>query len=253
MSGHSHWSSIKHKKGAADAKKGKVFSKMAKLIMIAAKQGGGDPDTNIKLKYAMDKAREYNMPKENVERAVKKGTGELEGVIFEETSYEGYGPNGVAVMAQVLTDNRKRTTAELRKIFETHGGNLGESNCVAFMFELKGRMSIPVEKVNEDDLMTAVLDAGAENMENIGDTYEITCEPKLLEAVKGALVKKGYNITSGDVSKVPKSLIKVDDPRVANRIISLMETLQEHDDVQDVFANFDIPDEILASLNKDEE
>ncbi|MBI5361462.1 MAG: YebC/PmpR family DNA-binding transcriptional regulator [Planctomycetes bacterium] len=253
MSGHSHWASIKHKKGAADAKKGKVFSKMAKLIMIAAKQGGGDPNTNIKLKYAMDKAREYNMPKDNVERAVKKGTGELEGVIFEETSYEGYGPSGVAVMAQVLTDNRKRTTAELRKIFEQYGGNLGEANCVAFMFELKGRMSIPVEKVNEDDLMTAVLDAGAENMENIGDAYEITCEPKLLESVKSALIKKGYNVTSGDVSKVPKSLVKVEEPNVANKIINLMDALQEHDDVQDVFANFDIPDEIIASLKRDEE
>lgn len=251
MSGHSHWSTIKHKKGAADAKKGKIFSKLAKLIMLAAKQGGGDPSTNIKLKNAMDKAREYSMPRDNVDRAVKKGTGELEGIILEEISYEGYGPNGVAIIAQTLTDNKKRTYAEIRKIFESGGGSIGDTNCVAYLFELKGRMRISKENINEDDLMTDVLDVGADNMELVGDEYEITCEAKAFDKVKNELTKKNYKVVSGEVAKVPKTLVKVDEVHMATKVLRLMDELEEHDDVQDIAANFDIPDEIMAQMKRD--
>ncbi len=248
MSGHSKWSTIKHKKGAADAKRGKIFSKLAKAITSAARQGGGNPDMNLKLQYAIDSAKSENMPKDNIERAIQKGTGELnaDSVLYE-CLYEGYGSNGVAVMAEILTDNKNRTAAEIRKIFERSGGNLGESGCVSWMFQKKGVITVDAGEIEEDKLMTLVLDAGCDDLQVEDGKYEIDCETKDYNNIKKVLQDEGIKIESAEISWIPSTSIDLDEAKGRN-IISLMEKLENHDDVQNVYANFSLPKDLLAEL-----
>jgi len=252
MSGHSHWAGIKYKKALADAKKGKVFSKIARRLTLAAKTGGGDPDSNLELRYAIDDARAANMPKDNVERAIKKGTGELGGTTYESVVYEGYGPGGVAVMAEALTDNRNRTASEVRKLFERNGGNLGESRCVSWMFERKGIIAVAAEGVSEDDLMMAVLDAGADNMEKAGDFYEVTTDVASIHKVKLALEGAGYKVESAQPRNVPKTLIELSAEQ-GRKVIRLMDALDDQEDVQNISSNFSIPDEVMAAIAAEED
>ncbi|KKL88905.1 hypothetical protein LCGC14_1920040 [marine sediment metagenome] len=248
MSGHSHWSSIKHKKGAADAKRGKIFSKLAKAITSAARQGGGNLEMNIKLQYAVDKAKAENMPKDNIERAILKGTGELGGdsELFE-CIYEGYGSNGVAIMIEILTDNKNRTASEIRKIFERFGGNLGEPGCVSWMFQKKGMITVNVDGIEEDRLMTFVLDAGGEDLQVVGDEYQITCDTKDLNNIKNTLQREGINLVSAEISMIPNSFIELNET-TGRKVISLAEALENHDDVQNVYANFELPKDLLEQL-----
>jgi len=248
MSGHSKWSTIKHKKGAADAKRGKIFSKLAKAITSAARQGGGNPDMNLKLQYAIDSAKSENMPKDNIERAILKGTGELnaDSVLYE-CLYEGYGSNGVAVMAEILTDNKNRTAAEIRKIFERSGGNLGESGCVSWMFKKKGVITVDAGEIEEDKLMTLVLDAGCDDLQVEDGKYEIDCETKDYNNIKKVLQDEGIKIESAEISWIPSTSIDLDEAK-GRKIISLMEKLENHDDVQNVYANFSLPKDLLAEL-----
>jgi YebC/PmpR family DNA-binding regulatory protein len=248
MSGHSHWSSIKHKKGAADAKRGKIFSKLAKAITSAARQGGGNLEMNIKLQYAVDKAKAENMPKDNIERAILKGTGELGGdtELFE-CIYEGYGPGGVAIMIEVLTDNKNRTAPEIRKMFERFGGNLGEPGCVSWMFQKKGMITVNVDGIEEDRLMTFVLDAGGEDLQVVGDEYQITCDTKDLNNIKNTLQREGINLVSAEISMIPNSFIELNET-TGRKVISLAEALENHDDVQNVYANFELPKDLLEQL-----
>jgi len=243
MSGHSHWATIKHKKAATDAKKNKAFSKVSRLIIIAARHGGGDPAGNLKLQYAIEAARAVNMPRDTIERAIKRGTGELEGVSFEETTYEGYGPGGVAIMIDALTDNKNRSASEIRKIFEASGGNMGTAGCVAFMFDRKGVVNVAAAGVNEDQLMTDVLDTGADNMERAGDVFEITCAPPDFEKVKGALTKK-YKVESSEIGMIPKNWVQVDEDS-GRRLLALMDHLEDNDDVQKTYTNFQLPESLL--------
>lgn len=248
MAGHSHWSSIKHKKGVADAKKGKIFSKLAKAITSAARQGGGNPDMNLKLQYAIDSAKSENMPKDNIERAILKGTGDLSGdTVLYECLYEGYGANGVAILVEILTDNKNRTAAEIRKIFEKSGGNLGESGCVSWMFQKKGLITIDVGEIEEDKLMTLVLDAGCEDLKIEDGKYQIDSETKDYNNVKKRLVAEGINIELAEISWVPSVFVELDESKGRN-IVSLMEKLEGHDDVQNVYANFSLPKDMLAGL-----
>src|SRR5438552_1739347 len=210
MSGHSHWATIKHKKGAIDAKRGKLFSKLSRAIIIAARHGGGDPETNLKLRYAIDKARQVSMPKDNIERAVRRGTGEMEGMVFEEILYEGYGPGGVAILVDVLTDNRNRTASEIRKLFERSGGKLGSAGCVAYMFERKGVFSVDAAGTDEDTLMGIALDAGADDLKRAGSSFEITSDPTVFNQVQEALQKNGLTPTVAEISQVPKVPLEVD-------------------------------------------
>ncbi len=248
MSGHSHWSSIKHKKGTADAKRGKIFSKLAKAITSAARQGGGNLEMNIKLQYAVDKAKAENMPKDNIERAILKGTGELGGdtELFE-CIYEGYGPGGVAIMIEVLTDNKNRTAPEIRKMFERFGGNLGEPGCVSWMFQKKGMITVNVDGIEEDRLMTFVLDAGGEDLQVVGDEYQITCDTKDLNNIKNTLQREGINLVSAEISMIPNSFIELNET-TGRKVISLAEALENHDDVQNVYANFELPKDLLEQL-----
>jgi YebC/PmpR family DNA-binding regulatory protein len=247
MSGHSKWHSIKHKKARVDAKRGNIFTKIIKEITVAARIAGGNPDMNPRLRTAIAKAKGENMPQDNITRAIKKGTGELPGVSYEEYIYEGYGPAGVAVMVEVLTDNKNRTVSEIRYIFSKHNGNLGEAGCVGWMFEKKGVILIDRSQINEDQLMEIVLDAGADDINAEGSEYEITTMPEKFEEVKSALEAKNVSLSMGEVSMVPQSTIKLEGKQ-AQQMLALMEKLEEHDDVQNVYANFDIPDEVLASM-----
>jgi len=249
MSGHSHWAGIKYKKAAADAKRGKVWSKVARMIIVAAKQGGGDPSANLSLRYAIDKAKAANMPKDTIEKAVKKGTGELEGTSFEEVLYEGYGPSGVAVMVEALTDNRNRTGPEIKRVFEKHGGSLGTSGCVNWMFNKKGLITVNTANVDEEQLLEIALNAGADDMQNTGEVFEITCDPGAYEELKTTLQEKEIAMEVAEISMVPQSTIDINDDHIAKRIISLMEAFEDHDDVQNTYANFDIPDEIIARIS----
>jgi YebC/PmpR family DNA-binding regulatory protein len=248
MAGHSHWSSIKHKKGAADAKRGKIFSKLARAITSAARQGGGNLEMNIKLQYAIDKAKAENMPKDNIERAILKGTGELGGdsELFE-CIYEGYGPNGVAIMIEILTDNKNRTASEIRKIFERFGGNLGEPGCVSWMFQKKGMIAVNVDGIEEDRLMTFVLEAGGEDLQVVGDEYQIICDTKDLNNIKNALQKEEINLVSAEISMIPNSFVELNET-AGRKVISLTEALENHDDVQNVYANFELPKDLLEQL-----
>jgi YebC/PmpR family DNA-binding regulatory protein len=249
MSGHSHWAGIKHKKAAIDAKRGKVWSKVSRMIIVAAKNGGGDPSSNLALRYAMDKAKAANMPKDTVEKSIKKGMGELGGVNFESIVYEGYGPSGVAIVAEVLTDNRNRTGPEIRRVFEKHGASLGAAGCVNWMFHKKGYITVKTTNANEDDLMELALGAGAEDMQNTGEMYEITCEPVAYEPLKKALQEKGIPIEVSEISMVPQTMIPINDAETARKVIGLMEAIEDHEDVQNAYANFNIPDVIMAKMS----
>ena len=248
MSGHSHWAGIKHKKAANDAKRGKVWSKVARMIIVAAKAGGGDPAQNLTLRYSIDKAKAVNMPKDTIEKAVKKGTGELGNIEYVEVLYEGYAPGGVAIMVEGLTDNRNRTAPEIKKIFEKRGGSMGASGCVNWMFKKKGLIAVKTEAIDEDALMDVALSAGAEDMENAGEIYEITCEPDVYNELKTALEENQIAIDSAELSMVPDTTVAVSDAETARKILNLMEDFEDHDDVQEVYANFDIPDEILQQV-----
>jgi YebC/PmpR family DNA-binding regulatory protein len=249
VSGHSHWSSIKHKKGAADAKRGRLFSKLARLIQTAARSGGSDPDTNLQLRYAIEEAKAASMPKDNIERAIKKGTGELAGEALEPLRYEGYGPGGVALMVEALSDNRNRTAAEVRKIFELHGASMATTNAVAWQFEQKGLFVIQTDHVDEDDLMELVLEAGADNMETVSDTYEVTCPVTAFEAVRSALEKRGVPTALGEISQIPNATVEVD-RETGRKLFRLLEALDDHDDVQKVYANFQMDDTVMAELSE---
>ncbi len=248
MSGHSHWSGIKHKKAANDAKRGKVWSKVARMIIVAAKQGGGDPGANLSLRYAIDKAKAANMPKDTIEKAIKKGTGELGGVHYEEVIYEGYGPHGVAIMLDVLTDNRNRTAGEIKKLFERHGGSLGTSGCVGWLFSKKGLITVGTVAAKEVELLEMAMAAGADDMQKTGEVYEITCEPGAFEELKKALEAKAIPMEVAEVSMVPSNNVAIDDVETAKRVISLMDGFEDQDDVQNTYANFDISEEVLAKL-----
>jgi len=248
MSGHSKWSSIKHKKGAADAKRGKIFTKLIKEITVAARMGGGDPDGNPRLRSAVAAAKAENMPKENIERGIKKGTGELEGVSYEEANYEGYGPGGVAVLIDCLTDNKNRTVADIKHLFERHGGNLGEPGCVAWMFEQKGLMVFEKDKVDEEELFDLALEAGAEDVREEEAEFEVITEPSDLESVKQAIDDAGLSYTLAEVTKIPQNTVTVEGKK-AQQTLNLMQSIEDHDDVSHVYANCDIPDDVMEALD----
>lgn len=247
MSGHSKWSSIKHKKGAVDAKRGKIFTKIIKEISVAARLGGGDPDGNPRLRTAIASAKTENMPKENIERAIKKGTGELEGVHYEESVCEGYGPNGVAMLVELMTDNKNRTMAELRHAFTRNNGNIGTTGCVAWIFDKKGLLSFDKDKVDEEKLMEVVLDAGAEDINDEGTTLEVITDPNDFEKVKETVDKSGMQYVFAKVTMVPQNTVKLEE-KEAEQALKLIEALEDSDDVQNVYANFDISDEIMEKI-----
>lgn len=244
MSGHSKWSTIKHKKAAKDAKRGKIFTKLIKEITVAARMGGGDVNANPRLRTAVLTARGNSMPSENIERAIKKGTGELEGVTYEEIQYEGYGPGGVAIIAQVLTDNKNRTVSEIRRLFSKHGGNMGETGCVAWMFDKKGIFTVDKAQIDEDRLMDIALDAGAEDVRDEGEVFEVITLPEDFEKVKERLDREKIAVSSAAVNLVPKNTVDVDAKNV-EQVLKLSEELEDHDDVQHMSANFNIPDELM--------
>ena len=248
MSGHSKWATIKHKKGALDAKRGALFTKLIKEITVAARSGGGSPESNPRLRTVVAKAKEANMPSDNIERAIKKGTGELPGVTYEEVTYEGYGPAGVAILIEALTDNKNRTAAEIRSALEKRGGNMSGAGSVAWQFLKKGFLVVKKEAVEEDKLMSIALDAGASDFVAQKDCYEVTTELHDFEAVKKAIQDAGIAVESAEVTRIPSATVKVSDPGIAKNVMGLVESLEEHEDVQNVYANFDIPDEILQSL-----
>ncbi|HAH08145.1 MAG TPA: YebC/PmpR family DNA-binding transcriptional regulator [Elusimicrobia bacterium] len=251
MGGHSHWAGIKHKKAITDAKRGKVWTRIVREITMAAKMGGGKPADNPRLRKAVDDARAANMPAENVKRAIQKGTGELPGANYEELTFEGYAPGGVAVFAEGTTDNRNRSTNEIRKIFEDHGGNMGQAGCVAFQFEKKGTLSVPKSKTTEEALMELALELGADDIKSEdADVFEVFTPPQALQAVADGLKAKGLPVESPEVAMVPKSTVPVASEETARKILELMEGLEAHDDVSNVYANFDIPDTILAAIEK---
>jgi YebC/PmpR family DNA-binding regulatory protein len=250
MSGHSHWATIKHKKGAIDAKRGKLWSKLSRAIIIAARHGGGDPTMNLKLRYAIDKARAVSMPKDNIERAIKRGTGELEGQQFEELTYEGIGPGGVAMLVDVLTDNRNRTNGEVRKIFERSGGKMGSAGSVGYLFERKGVFVIPAAGLDEDTLMGIALDAGADDLKRSGDSFEIICDPTTFNHVREALEKNHITTTVAEISQVPKAPRDVD-AEAGVKVMRLMDALDDHDDVQTVYTDMNMTDAIMAEASKE--
>lgn len=247
MAGHSKWANIKHKKAKEDARRGKIFTKMARLISVAAREGGPDPDTNFRLRLAIDKARAANVPNENIERAIKRGVGELEGHSYEEFYYEGYGPGGVAVMLSIMTDNRNRTAADIRHIFSRHGGSLGESGCVAWMFEKKGEIRVDAAGVDEDELMLAAVEAGAEDVEIDEEGIVVVTEPDSYQAVQQALSAGGWTIQSAEITMRPTNTVSVEG-ETAKKLLALLDALEEHDDVQDVYANLDISEEALEAI-----
>ena len=247
MSGHSKWATTKHKKAATDAKRGKIFTKITKEITVAARLGGGDPDGNPRLRTAVAKAKGVSMPADNIKRAIQKGTGELPGVSYEEIIYEGYGPGGVAVIIEVMTDNRNRTVSEIRNIFGKAGGNMGEAGCVAWMFHKKGYLVVNRAKVDEEKLMTLALDAGAEDMQAEDDNFVITTAPQDFEKVKKALEDAAVPLEVNEVTMVPQTYVKLEG-KEAQQMLRLVETLEDNDDVQNVYANFDIPEEILSAI-----
>jgi YebC/PmpR family DNA-binding regulatory protein len=249
MSGHSHWARIKHKKGAVDAKRGKLWSKLARHIIIAARNGGGNPDENLSLRYAIDKAKEANMPNDTIDRAVKKGSGELGGVNYEEVNYEGYGPGGVAILISCLTDNRNRTAPEIRKIFEARDLAPGGAGSVSWMFKMQGLIVVSAAKATEEKLMEVALEAGAEDIQQDGDAFEIYCPPASFEPVKKALKDAGIETQSADLTMIPQNYVTLDS-HDAKKMLGLIESLEDHDDVQNVYANFDISDEIMAEIEK---
>ncbi len=245
MSGHSKWSSIKHKKGAADAKRGKLFSKLSRAIIVAAKEGGGDPANNLSLQNAIEKAKSYSMPKENIERAIAKGAGDGDTSSYEEIVYEGYGPDGVAVIVEALTDNKNRTAADVRHMFSKHGGNLGATGAVAWQFERRGVIVVSAEGVDEDELFLAAAEGGAEDLDRDGEVFQISSAPENLAAVRTAITAAGFSFESAELSMVPKMTVAVEEESAARRVMRLIDALEDNDDVQEVYANFDIPEELL--------
>ncbi len=248
MSGHSKWATIKHKKAAKDAKKGKLFTKFIKEITVAARMGGGDLNSNPRLRAAVLTARANSMPNDNIDRAIKKGTGELEGVTYEEIQYEGYGPGGAAILAQVLTDNKNRTVSEIRRLFTNHGGHLGETGCVSWMFDKKGVITVEKSQIDEERLMGIVLDAGAEDVKEEDDLFEVVTQPEDFEKVKERLDREKVAVASAQVTMVPKNTVNVDAKHV-EQILKLTEELEDHDDVQGVSANFNIPTELMEKAS----
>jgi YebC/PmpR family DNA-binding regulatory protein len=248
MSGHSKWHSIKHAKGAADAARGKAFARLARQIEVAARDGGGDVEANPTLRSMIQKARDASMPKDNIERAIKRGTGELEGVTYETINYEGYATNGVAVFVEVLTDNRNRTGADIKNIFTRNGGSLAEPGAVAWQFERKGVIILEKSAATEDDLMLAALDAGAEDIEDQGDTWQITTGASDLHTVRTALEAAGIAVTSAELTMLPSQTVPLSEASRAKSVLRVIDALEEHDDVQNVYGNFDIPDTVLQEV-----
>ncbi len=249
MSGHSKWSSIKHKKGAADAKRGKLFSKLSRAIIVAAKDGGPDPSGNLALANAVEKAKSYSMPKDNIDRAIAKGSGaDADAAAFETVVYEGYGPEGVAVLVEALTDNRNRTAADVRHIFAKTGGNLGTSGAVAWQFERRGVVLVDATGADEDELMLAAAEGGAEDVEPDGSSFQITCAPEELAAVRAAVEAAGFTVESSELTMIPSTTVEVADESTAKQVLRLMDALEENDDVQEVYANFDIPERVLEAV-----
>ena len=249
MSGHSKWSSIKHKKGAADAKRGQLFSKLSRAIIVAAKEGGPDPSGNLALQNAIEKARSYSMPKDNIDRAIAKGSGaDAEAASFETVVYEGYGPEGVAVLVEALTDNRNRTASEVRHAFTKYGGNLGTTGAVAWQFERRGVVLVAADGADEDGVLVIAAEAGADDVVLDGSSFMVTSAPESLAAIRRALEDGGFSVESVDLAMVPKTTVAVSDESVARRIVKLVEGLEDTDDVQDVYANFDIPEAVLEAV-----
>lgn len=245
MSGHSKWANIKHKKGKMDAIRGKITTKISREITIAARLGGGDPTGNMRLKLALQKAKSNNIPKENIQRAIQKGIGALDGANYEELTYEGYGPGGVAIMVEVMTDNRNRTAADMRHLFSKYAGNLGEAGCVSWMFKKKGVFVVDKSTgINEEDLLMIVLDAGAEDLKNDGDEFEIIVSPEDFDKVQEALEKNGVVTSMAQISMVPDTLVAVEGEN-AEKLVKLLNVLEEHDDVQEVYGNFDLPEDMI--------
>ncbi|MBM4053750.1 MAG: YebC/PmpR family DNA-binding transcriptional regulator [Planctomycetes bacterium] len=252
MAGHSHWAGIKHKKGIADAKKGKVFSKISRMITMAAKKGGGDPNMNPKLELAISKARIANMPKDNIERAIQKGTGTGgDNVELQECLFEGYGPHGIALMVDAVTDNKNRTVPELRKMFEKFGGNMGETGCVSWMFEKKGIILVNSNVCPEDEFMMMVLDAGAEDLQAVGEYYQVLCSQTNLDVIKKTIEKQNITIESAEISWLPKNTIELEG-EACRKVITLIEALEDHDDVNNVYSNLNLTQEIFAEMKNKE-
>ncbi len=248
MAGHSHWAGIKHKKALIDSKRGKLWSKLSKAIIVAARAGGPDPSMNLRLRYAINDAKAVSMPKDNIERAIKKGSGDLDGNNFDEVAYEGYGPGGVAILCDILTDNRNRTAPEVRNLFERHGGKLGATNCVAWMFDRKGLVVVPVEAIEEDALFELALEAGADDVKNLGDAFEVTCNPDSFSDVTAAIEQAELTTEVCKLAQIPQETVDLDQAN-ARQVLKLVEALDDHDDVQNVYSNFNIPDEVLAKLD----
>jgi YebC/PmpR family DNA-binding regulatory protein len=248
MAGHSHWANISAKKGVIDKKRGKLFGKLSRAIIVAAQHGGGDPDSNLKLRYAIDKARQNSMPKDNIERAIKRGCGESDGEQYAELLYEGYGPGGVAVLCDILTENRNRTAGEVRKIFEVNGGNLGSTGCVAWMFERKGLFLVPTAHVEEERLYEIALEAGADDVKQAGHAYEITSDPARFEELRGALTSHQIPTDYAEISRVSANTVELDVDN-SRRVLKLLEALEENDDVQTVTSNFNIPEDVMEAVS----
>ena len=249
MSGHSKWSTIKRKKGAADAKRGRIFTRLIKEITVAARMGGGDPEGNPRLRSAIATAKTENMPKDNIERAIKKGTGELEGAVYEEISYEGYGPGGVAVLVDCMTDNKNRTVADIRHAFSKSGGNLGETGCVSWMFDKKGSIMVDKDNTDEEELMDKALEAGAEDVVEEDNVYQVITAPEDFETVREALEADGMKFIEASITMIPQNVVEVTDEKPAKQILKLLESLEDHDDVQSVSSNFDISDELMEAVS----
>jgi YebC/PmpR family DNA-binding regulatory protein len=248
MAGHSPWANIKHRKAAVDKKRGKLWTKLSKAIIVAAQMGGGDPDSNLRLRYAIADAKAVSMPKDNIERAIKRGTGEMEGGQVEEALYEGYGPGGAAILCEIMTDNRNRTAPEIRKVFETHGGKLGATNCVAWMFERKGVFLIAADKASEEKLMEVVLEAGADDLKREGDGYQVICSPDAFQPVGDALAAAKIEPDSKQLTRLPSNTVEIKDVATARTVLGLIEALDDHDDVQNVAANITIPEAAMAAI-----
>ena len=249
MSGHSKWATTKHKKMAIDSKRGKIFTKVIKEITVAARTGGGDPDGNPRLRTAILKAKEANMPADNIKKAIQKGTGELPGVSYEEAIFEGYGPGGVAILTSIMTDNKNRTVPEIRYIFSRHGGNMGEAGCVSWMFDKKGYIVVEGGKVDEESLMSLIVEVGAEDMRKDGDNFEVITAPGDLESVKKSIEGAGIPVSVSEVTMLPQNYIEIDD-KSAGQVLKLIEALEDHDDVQNVYANFNLRDEVLEKMGR---
>ncbi|ADY73733.1 UPF0082 protein yeeN [Desulfurobacterium thermolithotrophum DSM 11699] len=246
MAGHSKWANIRHRKAAQDAKRGKIYTKLAREITVAAREGGGDPETNPRLRAAIERARKFNMPKENIERAIKRGTGEIAGEAYEEVTYEGYGPGGVAIIVKCLTDNRNRTAAEVRHAFSKHGGNLGTSGCVSWMFERKGIITIPAENYDEDTVMMAVIEAGADDVVKEESYFVVYTQAQDLEDVRKAILDAGLEIEESKLDLIPQNTTRVEG-ETALKVLKLLEALEDLDDVQEVYSNFDMPEEVMSN------